>query len=232
MENCFLYGICNHIDCEADFCIRKSKVEYYLSNAGLDVSDWKKKALMPDVDGTDLAEFKQLAEISNTIVDFVKRGQSLLIYSTQCGNGKTSWAIRLIQSYIHRTWMYSGPECKALFIKVSKLVKGCKDAISNKSAPDAIYADFIMQHYAEADLVVWDDIATKQASAYEIDNILLPMLETRINKTNIFTSNLGQDQMFDAIGERLTSRVFNKSNVIMLRGKDKRRFGRSMEENK
>lgn len=38
--------------------------------------------------------------------------------------------------------------------------------------------------------------------------------------------------MFDAIGERLTSRVFNKSNVIMLRGKDKRRFGRSMEENK
>ena len=41
-------------------------------------------------------------------------------------------------------------------------------------------------------------------------------------KANIFTSNLGSKDLTAALGERLASRICNKSIDIELRGTDKR----------
>ena len=44
-------------------------------------------------------------------------------------------------------------------------------------------------------------------------------------KSNIFTSNLGKRELSNALGERLASRICNKSIDIELQGADKRYLG-------
>ena len=44
-------------------------------------------------------------------------------------------------------------------------------------------------------------------------------------KSNIFTSNLGKRELTNALGERLASRICNKSIDIELKGSDKRFLG-------
>ena len=77
-----------------------------------------------------------------------------------------------------------------------------------------------------ADLVVWDDIAAKSGSEFEL-NHLLNAINTRMDagKSNIFTSNLGKRELTNALGERLASRICNKSIDIELQGADKRYLG-------
>src|SRR5574344_1121260 len=40
----------------------------------------------------------------------------LMVYSTNCGNGKTSWSLRLVQAYFNKIWPKASLTCKALFI--------------------------------------------------------------------------------------------------------------------
>jgi hypothetical protein len=85
------------------------------------------------------------------------------------------------------------------------------------------YADFVNKYVLEADLIIWDDIATKVGTEFEL-NHLLNMINTRMDngKSNIFTSNLGSKELANSLGERLASRICNKSIDIELHGADKR----------
>lgn len=73
---------------------------------------------------------------------------------------------------------------------------------------------------------MWDDIATKACSDYEIDQ-LTKMVNDRINagKANIFTSNIAPGLLKDIVAERLASRIANSSMIIELHGADKRFLG-------
>ena len=94
-----------------------------------------------------------------------------------------------------------------------------KDDITAKNA----YVAYIKENVLEADLVIWDDIAAKMGSEFELTH-LYNIIENRIalGKSNIYTSNLNRQQLYNALGERLTSRVANMSIDIELHGADKR----------
>ena len=71
--------------------------------------------------------------------------------------------------------------------------------------------------------MVWDDIAAKMGSEFELTH-LLNIIDNRLalGKSNIYTSNLNRQQLYTALGERLTSRIANMSIDIELFGADKR----------
>lgn len=75
----------------------------------------------------------------------------------------------------------------------------------------------------KADLVIWDDIATKTGSDYEI-NKLLSLIDGRYakGKANIYTSNLNSAEINIALGSRLRSRICQASTDVELQGGDKR----------
>ena len=175
--------------------------------------------LFIDQDGTDLHEFQQLAKLEQNIDKFVESGANLYIHSYNCGNGKTSWSIRLMTSYFDKIWHKSNFDCQALFISVPRYLLALKASISGKNE----YADTVNKYILVADLVVWDDIATKMGTEFEL-NHLLNIINTRMDngKSNIFTSNLGNKELINALGERLASRICNKSIDIELHGADKR----------
>ena len=71
MSKCYLYEQCNHKDCDK-FCLRKYKMDSLYSAALMTESQKKHITLRVDEDGTDLEQFKQLAEIEKNIISFIK----------------------------------------------------------------------------------------------------------------------------------------------------------------
>lgn len=222
MVDCAYTEKCNHSDCDKDFCLRKYKLDYLYSNSLLSVAQRKPFTLFVDQDGTDLAEFQKLAEIQKTIEEFVSEGKNIYLHSANCGVGKTSWAIKLMQAYFNKIWAKTPLTCRALFINVPRFLLALKDSISNKNE----YADFIKENIATADLVVWDDISAKVGSEYEI-NYLLSLIDSRIasGKSNIYTSNANMQEIYISLGSRLASRIYQYSIDIEFHGADKRGLG-------
>lgn len=219
MANCFLRAICNGKDCEADFCLRKYKMDSLYSAALMSESQKQHIALKVDEDGTDLEQFKQLAAIEQNIVAFINEGKNLYLHSANCGNGKSSWSIRLAEAYFNKIWARTEVKCRVLFISVPRFLLALKDDITTKND----YVAYIKENVLEADLVIWDDIAAKMGSEFELTH-LLNIIDNRLalGKSNIYTSNLNRQQLYTALGERLTSRIANMSIDIELRGADKR----------
>ena len=224
MNDCFVKELCKKYSrdksCDdSNFCIKLFKLEELYDQALLSKSQRKRVGLVLDSDLSDQQAFEQLSKIETNILDFVNEGKNLFIYSNNVGNGKTSWSIRMIQSYLNKIWPESNLSCRALFVNVPRFLLTLKDSISNSSD----YINHIKQYVLDVDLVVWDEIGVKSLTTYEHEH-LLNLINTRIdkNKSNIYTSNLFGNELQEKVGERLYSRITNLSTNIELVGQDKR----------
>lgn len=201
------------------FCLKLFKLTN-LYNSSLLPNKYKNKLLLY-TEEVDSESYYELNNIKNNIKDFVDNGNNLYIYSIICGNGKTSWAAKLIKAYFNSIWMESNLENKALFINVPRFLLALKDNISNKNE----YIKHVLTNVNNSNLVIWDDIATKSITEFESEH-LLSIIDNRISntKSNIFTSNMDARAVYDLLGARLASRIINSSINIELKGKDKRNF--------
>lgn len=219
-NNCWLKNNCKQLHCDdPNGCMILYKLDYLYNEANVPLNLRKNIVLRTDLDGTDLSEFKQLKQIQDNILDFIQDGKQLLIHSRIAGNGKSSWSLRLLQTYFNKIWLKTELKCKALFINVPYFLLALKDNISAKND----YIQHIKQNVLECDLVIWDDIGTKNSTTFEAEN-LLSIIDGRINnnKANIFTSNLNDQELHEALGDRLASRICNLGYNIVFNGGDKR----------
>lgn len=217
-NNCWLRSICNGVDCESSMCIRKYYETKYFKNSLIPENKWEKQKLILDSDLRDKSAFDVLSNID--IASFVNKGNNLYLYSKITGNGKTSWSIRLAQDLIHARWGHCpSNDCIVLFVNVPKYLLALKENITERSE----YITHIRKYILDADLVIWDDIGTKAATQFEHEN-LLSIIDTRINnsKSNIYTSNLSLQELHEAVGDRLYSRIRENAVNIELIGLDKR----------
>jgi DNA replication protein DnaC len=220
MDNTCKYSIgCKGINCNKGYCERQYRLDCLFNKSLLTETQRKPKILKTDADKTDLEAFRYLADIGKNIDKFVEAGHNLYIHSYICGNGKTSWAIKLLKAYFGKIWHKSNFECQGLFVSVPKYLLELKANIAGHSE----YAEFVNKHILSADLVVWDDIAAKAGTEFEL-NHLFNLINTRLDmgKSNIFTTNLGRRELQSALGERLASRICNKSFEVIFNGADKR----------
>lgn len=218
---CFYFDKCNHKDCDKDFCTKKFKLDFLYDKSLLSEHQRKRIELKIDENGTDLEAFQYLSNVEANIEEFIDTGRNLFIHSPICGNGKTSWAVRLIQTYFNKIWHKSEMQCRALFINVPRFLLALKENITQKSE----YLEKVVNSVRIADLVVWDDIAAKTGTEYEINN-LLSLIDGRLSlgKSNIFTSNLNGQEISKALGDRLASRICHMSIDVSFSGADKRLF--------
>ena len=167
----------------------------------------------------DKQAFKQLKAIEDNIELFVNAGRNVYIYSATCGNGKTSWAIRLMYNYFDKIWHTSGFNCHGLFINVPNFLYECKRSISQNVEG----FEELCNKISECDLVIWDDLPSSEFTSYE-HQIVLQYIDGRINagKSNIFTGNCDKDECYRLLGDRLASRVFGSSETVEFKEDDKR----------
>lgn len=218
-ESCFYLDVCplkDTKDCN-ESCLRYLEMFYLMNKSRLPKSQHKIHRLKPEQ--CDVQAFKKLSKIKADIVNFVKEGKNLYIYSKNCGNGKTTWSIKFMQSYFNGVWFGNRYRMRAIFVNVPLFMIKLRENISNKSE------DFIelLEELMLADLVIWDDIAACTLKEYDYMN-LLGYVDNRIieGKSNIFTGNLGENGIIQALGERLASRIWNNSARVELLGLDRR----------
>lgn len=219
-NDCWLKDNCKQLHCnDKNGCLIQYKLDYLYKEAGVPLKLRKHMPLRTDADGTDLAEFRFLQSIQDNILKFVENGEQLYIHSGQSGNGKSSWSIRLLQAFFNKIWLRTDLRCRALFINVPLFLIKLKESISNRSE----YIDHIKANIYDCDLVIWDDIGTKNSTAYEGEH-LLSIIEARIadGRANIFTSNLNNKELHEALGDRLASRIGNSGYNVEFHGGDKR----------
>ena len=215
IQSCWYKRICTE-QCSEN-CIRYKLMYSLFKQSQLPEALWQYKVL--ECKDKDYQSFKKLQAKSDAILNFIEAGNNLYIYSENCGNGKTTWAIRLMYSYFDKIWHKSCFDCKALFVSVPKFLYNCKRSISQ----DVKGFEDLCNLISEVDLVIWDDIGEMKASDYE-HQILFQYIDDRINskKSNIYTSNKNKEQLEDVLGVRLASRIYNCSECIEFLEEDKR----------
>jgi len=167
----------------------------------------------------DVQAFVTLKEIKDNIIAFVENGESVYIYSHNFGNGKTTWAIKLMQKYFDKVWAGNGFRCRGIFIHVPTFLTKIKEGISRKDEDFETLKSRLMT----VDLVIWDDIAATKLGDFDHANLLTYIDQRKLNQlSNIYTGNLDRDELQEALGNRLASRVWNDSIRVKFVGADRR----------
>lgn len=218
-DRCWYLEVCdkyNTDDCNAA-CIRYMEMDYLMQNSGIPKNRQYSTSLTPAQ--VDYDAFLFLKDIKDDIVNFVANGESVYIYSKNFGNGKTTWAIKLMQKYFDEVWAGNGFRCRGIFIHVPTLLTKIKEGISKKD----VEFDLLRSRLIEVDLVIWDDIASTKLSDFDHINLLTYIDQRNLHGlANIYTGNLTQDELQEALGNRLASRVWNDSTAVRFLGADMR----------
>lgn len=210
-EDCWYKHVCTYDSCIN--CIRYSEMKYLIQNSGLPKNRQKPQELSA---GCDYKEFVRLSKLKDDILDFVESGDSLYICSKETGNGKTSWAIKLLLKYFDSIWAGNGFKVRGYFVHVPTLLTVLKDF--SKSHDD------LKRILDTADIVIWDDIAATKLSEYDVSQLLI-FIDSRIvnGQANIYTGNIvTKDALEKSMGTRLASRIWNTSLIVEFKGKDRR----------
>lgn len=213
-EDCIYKEVCEN-ECK-QACIRYVEMGYLLKTSNIPKAKQKVNTLIPE--NCDVSAFQLLAEIRDDIVNFVKSGKSLYLFSHNCGNGKTTWAIKLMLQYFNEIWAGNGFKKRGIFISVPNFLYKCKSVMSD---PDPEF-EILRKDLFTVDLVIWDDVAAADISNYDY-SVLFTFLDARIvnEKSNIFTSNIRPEDLDKHIGTKLRSRLCC-SEQIALYGGDRR----------
>lgn len=200
-------------------CPRYREMHYLLDRSGL-----PRKLYFPAplyAEDVDKEAFKRFAGYRQHIEEFVKNGDNLYIFSQSTGTGKTTVSAKLLLSFFDRIWAGNGYTHRGLFIHVPTFLTSVKSNIGDKNE----YTMFVMDTLPTVDLVVWDDIASTNLSDFDHTTLLSYVDQRVVNgRANIYNGNLGAEEMETALGKRLYSRVWEGSEVIELRGGDRRGF--------
>lgn len=212
IDNCIYKGACT-LECD-DNCIRFLEMQKLIELSML--PDTLPQALYPEA--CDKQSFDTLRDIKNAILNFANDGKNLYLYSTNTGNGKTTWATKMLLKYFDSVWAGNGFRARGLFIYVPQFLFRLTDF----NNADEELAN-IKRLIPTVDLVVWDDIGAKKISDYD-NSQLLNYIEQRLQngKSNIFTSNVGGESLNQVLGNRLASRIWKSSVRVELTGRDRR----------
>lgn len=203
-------------ECNAS-CIRYMEMDFLMQNSGIPRNKQYSVLLTPSK--KDVQAFLTLKEIKDDIIAFVENGESVYIYSHNFGNGKTTWAIKLMQKYFDSVWAGNGFRCRGIFIHVPTFLTKIKEGISRKDEDFETLKNRLMT----VDLVIWDDIAATKLGDFDHANLLTYIDQRKLNQlSNIYTGNLDQDELQEALGNRLASRVWNDSTPVKFVGADRR----------
>lgn len=218
-EQCWYREVCSlseTSDCSIS-CIRFSQIKHLIKNSGLPYKLCFPIPLEPVQ--ADMDSFYRLRDIKENIVDFVKEGKNLYIFSNNFGNGKTTWSAKIMLKYFDSIWSQNGYQTRGLFIPVTEFLLDLKQNITLRDCD--IYLQY--QRIKSVDLVIWDDIGVTGVSPMDLES-LYALINHRIQSglSNIFTGNLTEHEIENTLGPRLKSRIWNASECIELLGEDRR----------
>lgn len=168
--------------------------------------------------GKDLEKYKYLDYVKTNIEEFIKSGCNLYIYSPFIGNGKTSWAVKILKQHIKNVCESGNTNTNlvGLFVNVDEfLVTQVKPLRIDQS-----YIKLCQQ----VDLLVLDDIGAAALTSIE-EQVLRSIINTRLinGKSTIYTSGVIDDKLDDLVGSRICSKVLESCTIVEFTNRSLRR---------
>lgn len=204
---------------------------YYLANALYNVSEipyaWRKEIVLYPEE-VDLEMFTFCKKFEKNVLEHVNTGNGLYLHSSQVGNGKTSWAMKILQTYIQQLSMtgekFEGP--KAYYVNVSELFETLRVNMEDKTKTKPIE-----QAILNADLVVFDDMGVEAPTTW-VKNKLYNYINYRYmnKKSMIITSNLSINQLAAKLDKRIADRISETCRPIHFKGVSRRHAERWWEQ--
>ena len=194
-------------------CGKLNEIDLLFYNANIPRAFLQPMLLYPGIDDTDI--FEILNEIKINIIEYVQNGLNITIYSHKRGNGKTSWAIKILQNFLHHIWSEPGSRTRGLYVDVPEYFSELKAEFDSKEKNAKEFARDI----DNADLVIFDNIDVVRLSEWE-RNVMNQHIRKRINNklSNIFIIRNIDNPLVNLIGEDLSYYVSNNSIVLTIAG--------------
>ena len=168
--------------------------------------------------GKDLEKYKYLDYVKNNIEEFIKNGCNLYIYSPYLGNGKTSWAVKILKQHIKNVCESgnTNTDLVGLFVNVDEF-------LVTQVKPLKIDQSFI-KLCQQVDLLVLDDIGATQLTSLE-EQVLRSIIDTRLvnGKSTIYTSSAIDDTLYNVVGDRIANKIIESSIIVEFTNRSLRR---------
>ena len=172
---------------------------------------WLKKdtPLRPEV--VDEAAFRRLKHIMEESPRFVREHWNLNLYSSNTGNGKTSWAIKIMKNFIDNYACVYDLDC--LYVNIPEFMNLRRNSFNNYAAQ--LQYQELERRIREARLVIMDEVASKQASEFDIE-LLYQLVNYRSTnqKSTIYTSNIKPEELRKLVGDRIADRITGTPNTV------------------
>ena len=221
LKKCYAAHYCKQANTDRchDFCVGYVQLEniYELSNLP--------KKYRYDITltnpGDDRAAYITLRDFMEDVVNHVESGDGLFIHSEYKGNGKTSWACKIMNAYLRAVALTNNMRCRGLFVNVPKFLQDIRDNFSNPSE----VTQRMIKNILRADLVIWDDIGAENPSDW-VRESLYSFISTREAEelSQIYTSNIPLEKLRkdEYLGDRIVSRIQGQCSIVKFSGADRR----------
>jgi len=165
-----------------------------------------------DKPGRDRESFMQLKNWELNAKENVIDGKGLILYSPTKGNGKTSWACKLMNAYFKGVALNNNMRCRGLFVSVPQFFRDMRDHIRTPSEE----MEEKLKNIITADLVIWDDIGCESPTNWVRENLYIFINHREQNNlSQIYTSNVHMEQLKKEqyLGERIVSRMLGQCDL-------------------
>ncbi len=196
---------------------------FILENSYLPKYQWIEDNLLPE---SDVSQFIRLREIRNSLDEFLSSElNNLVLCSENLGNGKTSWAVKLMLTYIEsKRGKLNNIEESLVTVDRYDYCVFCQSVpflVEMKQFGNNKRSYEMYQRLCKTNLAVIDDLGAVPMSQYDY-NIIYAILERRlfaglptIITTNFIAKNVAEKEL----GIRLADRIWNNSEIIEFKNK-------------
>jgi len=170
------------------------------------------------IDSIDEVVYGRVSEIMDNVEDWVKKGNSLLLWGDSKGTGKTTLACALASKYARETINGYKMEPVMYFIKSAKFLEDVRKQFSD---PDPAFGT-VMNLVETIPFLIIDDLGAEKTTEW-VRERLLNLIDERYsnNRTTIYTSNCSLGQISETLGTRISDRL-RDCEVLQFRGNSKR----------
>lgn len=168
---------------------------------------------------SELPAFEALNEYKEKVLEKLEVGEGLYIWGKSTGNGKTSWACKIMSHYFRKIAFDTGLENEGLYIFLPTFLEDLRNNYEDKD-PDF---EQVLTMVKSCKLLIIDDIGAERVTDWVRERVV-SIINTRVsnNLATIYTSNLSPEELKEELGDRIASRVVGSSQVIEMVGGDRR----------
>lgn len=167
----------------------------------------------------DVPAFEALNEYKEKILENVEAGKGLYIWGKSTGNGKTSWACKIMSHYFRKIAFDTGLENEGLYIFLPTFLEDLRNSFDDMD-PDF---EQVLSMLKCCKLLIIDDVGTERVTEW-VRERLVSIINTRVGAglATIYTSNLSPEELLEKLGDRVSSRVLDRATVVEITGGDRR----------